>query len=212
MGKLFNFMISITIATSTFMNINKFYNLDIYNTIMDESCIVIESGVQGKYLSQSSIEEEIKKIETLFKIEGKIKKHNNNFYFNSKGDTTELNIFAIEEKRGINVEITIKEIGKNNNIEVLENCLKKANKNIKISSYLKGKVNNNFGVNKNIQILEDKLLNLNPNNIESINVDSGITGVAEFNNGKKINYAVVNYNDSKDVYMIIGTPVIFITY
>ncbi|WP_055071473.1 hypothetical protein [Clostridium massiliamazoniense] len=212
MGKLFNFIISITIAASTFVNINKFYNLDIYNTIMDESCIVIESGVQGKYLSQSSIEEEIKKIETLFKIEGKIKKYNNNFYFNSKGDTTELNIFAIEEKRGINVEITIKEVGKNNNIDVLENCLKKANKNIKISSYLKGKVNNNFGVNKNVQILEDKLLNLNPNNIESINIDSGITGVVEFNNGEKINYAVVNYNDSKDVYMIIGTPVIFITY
>ena len=99
MGKLFNFIISITIATSTFMNFNKFSALDIYNSIMDESYIVIESGVQGKYLSKSSIDEEIKKIESLFKIEGKIKKNNNNFYFNSKNKTTELNIFAIEEKK-----------------------------------------------------------------------------------------------------------------
>lgn len=212
MGKLFSFMISITIATSTLMNFNKFYNLDIYNSIMSESCVVIEKGIQGKYLSQSSIEEEIRKIETLFEIEGKIKKNNNSFYFNSKEDTTELNIFAIKEKQGINVEVTIKEMGKNNNIEVLENSLKKVNKNIKISSYLKGKVNNNFGVNKNIEILENKLLNLNLKNIESINIDSGITGIAEFNNGEKINYAVVNYNDREDVYMIIGTPVIFITY
>lgn len=211
MGKLFNFMISITIATSTFMNFNKFSALDIYNSIIDESYIVIESGVQGKYLSKSSIDEEIKKIESLFKIEGKIKKNNNNFYFNSKNKTTELNIFAIEEKKGINVEITIKEFGVNN-IEVLENCLKIANKNIKISSYLKGKVNNNFGVNKNVEILESKLLNLNIKDIKNINIDSGITGVAEFNNREKINYAVVNYGDDKDIYMIIGTPVIFITY
>lgn len=211
MGKLFNFIISITIATSTFMNFNKFSALDIYNSIMDESYIVIESGVQGKYLSKSSIDEEIKKIESLFKIEGKIKKKNNNFYFNSKNKTTELNIFAIEEKKGINVEITLKEFGVNN-IEVLENCLKIANKNIKISSYLKGKVNNNFGVNKNVEILESKLLNLNIKDIKNINIDSGITGVAEFNNREKINYAVVNYGDDKDIYMIIGTPVIFITY
>lgn len=211
MGKLFNFIISITIATSTFMNFNKFSALDIYNSIMDESYIVIESGVQGKYLSKSSIDEEIKKIESLFKIEGKIKKNNNNFYFNSKNKTTELNIFAIEEKKGINVEITLKEFGVNN-IEVLENCLKIANKNIKISSYLKGKVNNNFGVNKNVEILESKLLNLNIKDIKNINIDSGITGVAEFNNREKINYAVVNYGDDKDIYMIIGTPVIFITY
>ncbi|MFR5267006.1 hypothetical protein [Clostridium sp.] len=211
MGKLFNFIISITIATSTFMNFNKFSALDIYNSIMDESYIVIESGVQGKYLSKSSIDEEIKKIESLFKIEGKIKKNNNNFYFNSKNKTTELNIFAIEEKKGINVEITLKEFGVNN-IEVLENCLKIANKNIKISSYLKGKVNNNFGVNKNVEILESKLLNLDIKDIKNINIDSGITGVAEFNNREKINYAVVNYGDDKDIYMIIGTPVIFITY
>lgn len=211
MEKLFNFIISITIATSTFMNFNKFSALDIYNSIMDESYIVIESGVQGKYLSKSSIDEEIKKIESLFKIEGKIKKNNNNFYFNSKNKTTELNIFAIEEKKGINVEITLKEFGVNN-IEVLENCLKIANKNIKISSYLKGKVNNNFGVNKNVEILESKLLNLDIKDIKNINIDSGITGVAEFNNREKINYAVVNYGDDKDIYMIIGTPVIFITY
>ena len=117
----------------------------------------------------------------------------------------------LKKKKGINVEITLKEFGVNN-IEVLENCLKIANKNIKISSYLKGKVNNNFGVNKNVEILESKLLNLDIKDIKNINIDSGITGVAEFNNREKINYAVVNYGDDKDIYMIIGTPVIFITY
>lgn len=211
MENIKNFIISITIISSTFINVNYSNDLNIYERIIDENYNIVEQGVQGKYLSRNSMDEEIKKIKDTFNIKGQFKKNNNCFSFNYKEDVMELNIFAIEEKNGINVEIVIKKSTKVNEIDVLEDSLKKVNDSMKISSYLKGKVNNNLGVNNNLSNLEKEISDLSFDDIERVSIDLGFTGVAKNNKGTQLNYSIISYGEN-EIYMIIGTPVIFITY
>lgn len=211
MENIISFIISITIISSTFINSNYSNGLNIYNKIVDENYSIVEQGVQGKYLSRNSIDEEIKKIKDTFNIKGQFEKNNNCFSFNYKEHVMELNIFAIEEKSGINVEIVIKKSSKVNEIDVLEDSLKKVNDSMKISSYLKSKVNNNLGVNNNLNNLEKKISTLSFDHIERVSIDSGFTGMAKNNKGSQLNYSIVSYGEN-ETYMIIGTPVIFITY
>lgn len=211
MDNILNLILSLVIASTSILNFNLGDSSYIYKAIDNESYEIIEQGIQGKYLSENSIDEEIELLKSIFKIKEPFQREDKSFYFNYEKDAIELNIFGIEEKKGLNIEITIKAKDKEYDINLLEKTLKEINGNINIANYVKSKINNNLSIDENKDNLEREFKKLSVNSIESIEINSGITGIAKFKDGEKINYGIVSYGENEN-YLILGTPVIFITY
>lgn len=211
MDNILNLILSLVIASTSILNFNLGDSSYIYKAIDNESYEIIEQGIQGKYLSENSMDEEIELLKSIFKIKEPFQREDKSFYFNYEKDAIELNIFGIEEKKGLNIEITIKAKDKEYDINLLEKTLKEINGNINIANYVKSKINNNLSIDENKDNLEREFKKLSVNSIESIEINSGITGIAKFKDGEKINYGIVSYGENEN-YLILGTPVIFITY
>lgn len=209
MESLLGYFISIIFVMNALVGINDVNIIDLNNNYFKKDYEVLEQGVQGKYLSENSIEKEIEILKEFFEINDEFQIEGNSFSFSNKKDATELNIFGVKEKKGTRVEITITKINEKNQVKAIISKIEKLNKDIKTYSYLKNKINN-LEVKENIKVLEKELNRLGFKDINTVEIDNGITGVAKKNN-EKINYAMVTYNDSES-YIIIGTPVIFITY
>ncbi|MGL5616916.1 MAG: hypothetical protein ACRDD2_11915 [Sarcina sp.] len=208
MESLLSYFISIIVAMNALVGINDVNIIDLNNNFKKDY-VVLEQGVQGKYLSENSIEKEIEILKEFFEIKDDFKIEGSTFSFSNKKDTIELNIFGVKEKKGTRVEVTIIKMNEKNQVETTINKIEKLNENMKTYSYLKNKINN-LEVKENIKVLEKELNRLGFKDINTVEIDNGITGVAK--KGKeKINYALVTYNDLES-YIIIGTPVIFITY
>lgn len=84
--------------------------------------------------------------------------------------------------------------------------LKESNdEDIKYFFYYKGKIKN-----LDSKTRENLLSESGIENIDMLSINNGYTGVGEFTNGEKINFALADYNTG--YYIIIGTPIIFTAY
>ncbi|MGL5245484.1 MAG: hypothetical protein ACRC7R_09960, partial [Sarcina sp.] len=75
-------------------------------------------------------------------------------------------------------------------------------------SYLKGRINNEN--EKNIETLINVIGKGYIKNMNTISINSGVTGIINLKNNEKINYSIMNY--AIGTYLIVGSPIIFTTY
>jgi hypothetical protein len=91
----------------------------------------------------------------------------------------------------------------------LEKVLYDASTDVQYFSYVKGNIIEGSAKN-NIELTERALVKYGATDVNTIKLSSGFTGVAKLKDSTAINYAI-SEND-KRTYLIIGTPIIFITY
>lgn len=169
-----------------------------------------ENGVRLEYTTKSSAEEEILKLknnfEKQFKDEVNIEKNT----ISISKDCREIKAIVWSNKEDTKVQITYV----NNDNKITTNQLKKeleqneyfAAKNIKYFNFVKVKI---------IEEQKQKVLDLLKSNIdektlEELNILNGKVAKGILIDGSKINFSFMTYD--KENYLVLGTPVIFITY
>lgn len=169
-----------------------------------------ENGVRLEYTTKSSVEEEILKLknnfENQFKDEVNIEKNT----ISISKDYREIKAIVWSNKEDTKVQITYV----NNDNKITTNQLKKeleqneyfAAKNIKYFNFVKVKI---------IEEQKQKVLDLLKSNIdektlEELNILNGKVAKGILIDGSKINFSFMTYD--KENYLVLGTPVIFITY
>lgn len=170
----------------------------------------IENGVRVEYRSKNNLENELLVIKdnlsTLLKEDVYI--DNNNIFFSDA--QREIKVLAWNEGKETKVQITYI----NNRKECTINQIKKeleqiqyfAAENIKYFDFVKVKI-----IEEQKQNLLDTLKNnIKEKTLEELNIVNGIVGKGNLKDGNKINFSFMTYDTGE--YLILGTPVIFITY
>ena len=162
---------------------------------------IIEQGIKVQYKDDISPQE----LKEFLGITGELKIYGKNIAYKHNDEKFLIELKYIDSF--VELEIILKD--NKTDIEELEKIFKdkfKDKKNLDIFTYIKGKVNDNHNL-KSIN-LEG---NYNVKSIENLEIDNGYTGVITLKNNEQLNYAIKNYGKD-DNYIIVGSPVIFISY
>lgn len=201
---------SLCISGSYVLNERDLYK-ELYNSM--EFC---DSGIKISYRTEEDIDEILKEINKLdlFYLDNTLQIDSNgqaNFSFEKDTQNSSVNILIGKGTSGYNVEIEIIDKEKLVDIEMIKSKFSRLNNamNLKYFSFIKVKTENRCKYE-----LEKELFNiLNCYNIENksnVLLENGLTGIFTAEKTLKINYSIMNYNDG--TYLIMGSPIIFITY
>lgn len=175
--------------------------------ILIENYDFVQNGVKLEYITSTSINEEKDRIIELLNNDSKsnIDIVNNNIVCLNNMLTYNISLIDGNETK---VEIVIINNSKNIKSTELRQAVEeiKSNKCIDERIYYFSKVK----INEEKNILPFILDGINENTIEEVEISNGKVLKAEFIDGSKINLGQINYDTGK--YMIIGTPIIFVTY
>lgn len=211
------FLVLACYISSLFINQSCFYNEDdLYKSI---STIIecYESGLKISYEANENIAEIVQAINNLdlpyFENNLKIENRNkNNFSFEDDNDKAYIKVLISGKEKKYNVDIEF--IDKNELINLKEtkkelNKLLKNNYRHNYFTFIKGNVKEQFNCEVE-NCLYDILSAYNIKNKSSILLENGLTGIFTIQKKVKINYSIMNY--SNDTYLIMGSPIIFVTY
>ena len=168
-----------------------------------------ENGIKVEYTVSESLKNEYLRIKELFE--------RNNYLIN-----IEENNSINAEKDGINYDVNIYKYGDltkvqiiliNNDVNKIEKDLNELSKEIRSDnfineryfSFIKGKLNTQ---DKNL--IDDLEKNLNIKVNEYLDINNGCVAEATFEDNQHINIGQIKYDTGS--YLIIGTPIIFVTY
>lgn len=168
----------------------------------------VENGIKLQYTLKDKMNNEINRIYNILLQDNEleVQKKDNRIYANKMNLQYDINLFLQDNL--LNVEIVI--INKNNKIDT--NMLKKIIAQFKSNNLIeeryffivKGKISEEVKLDKSM------LINKEIEDTYKININNGVVYKFKFSNNEIINTSIVTYDTGK--YVIIGTPIIFITY
>ena len=182
------------------------------NSIID----FCESGLKVSFNTNKSLNEVLNSINKLDLAYLKDTLNENDtledkFYFEKSNDENSIKVLVGKDK-SYNVEIEIIDKKDIINIDLLKKELNKLSKdayNFNYFTFIRGKLENQSNYE-----LENSLFNIldcyNIQNKSSILLENGLTGIFTVQETLKFNYSIMNYNNG--TYLIMGSPIIFITY
>lgn len=175
--------------------------------ILIENYDFVQNGAKLEYITNTSINEEKNRIIEFLKNDSKsnIDIVNNNIVCSD--DTLTYNISLIDgDKTKVEIIIT------NDSGDLKSSDLRQAVEEVKSNKCIDERIYyfSKVKVNEEKNILPFILDGINENTIEEAEISNGKVLKAEFIDGSKINLGQINYDTGK--YVIIGTPIIFVTY
>ena len=192
---------------ASLQNSNDFFYLE--KNIISKS-EVVQNGIRLEYTSENSLKDEIAIIKDNLKknnYKNVIEKDNNIFI---KDKHKDIEIYLWENEAITKVQISC--INDNSNMTILETKQEMDKirditiKNIKYFNFIKVKI-----IEENRQdILNIIKKSIKLDDLEVLNISNGIVAKGALKDGSKINFANITYDTGE--YLILGTPVIFITY
>lgn len=192
---------------ASLQNSNDFFYLE--KNIISKS-EVVQNGIRLEYTSENSLKDEIAIIKDNLKknnYKNIIEKDNNIFI---KDKHKDIEIYLWENEAITKVQISC--INDNSNMTILETKQEMDKirditiKNIKYFNFIKVKI-----IEENRQdILNIIKKSIKLDDLEVLNISNGIVAKGALKDGSKINFANITYDTGE--YLILGTPVIFITY
>lgn len=209
----------IILCSSIFAQGEKEKESKIYSNIFTNFSSIEENGVKLQYDTKNNIMQEVKKISNIYNVElidSEFKQNEESYYYNksiqdknniitisasNEGQDTHIEVEIIEKTKNVNTKELVKKIDK-----LVDDTFTKP----QYFSYVKGKLNSQKEINKINEELKEKLINNGAQKVNSIPINSGITGVASNNTDLNLNYSISEYSGGK--YLIVGTPTIFTTY
>ncbi|MGG7142222.1 hypothetical protein ACQPVP_01970 [Clostridium nigeriense] len=203
----FSLLIIDTVPVKSESILNNFYFLE--DEVINTGDF-IENGVRVEYSSKNSLENELLIVENNLRnlLKEDIYIDGNNIFFSD--NQREIKVLAWKDEKETKVQITYI----NNRKECTINQIKKeieqiqyfAAENIKYFDFIKVKI-----IEEQKQNLLDILKsNIKEKTLEELNIVNGKVGKGKLKDGNKINYSFMTYDTGE--YLILGTPVIFITY
>ena len=169
-----------------------------------------ENGVRLEYITKINIEDEILRLKNIFEKQynEKINIDRNTISINE--DYREIKIIVWKDKEDTKVQITYinkkSDITNNQIKKELEQMRKFPAKNIKYFEFVKVKIIEEEKQN----ILDILRSNIDEKTLEELDILNGKVSKGKLMDGSKINFSFMTYDEEK--YLVIGTPVIFITY
>ncbi len=175
--------------------------------ILIENYDFVQNGVKLEYITNTSLAEEKDRIIELLHNDSKsnIDIVNNNIVY--LDDMLTYNISLIDGDK-TKVEIIII----NNSESFKSTDLRQAIEEVKSDKCIDERIYyfSKVKINEEKNILPFILDGINEDTIEEAEISNGKVLKAEFIDGSKINLGQINYDTGK--YIIIGTPIIFVTY
>lgn len=188
-------------------NNKDFFYAEIY---MNKKSQFVENGVNLQYKVNNSIDNESSYIKNFLNKNMKTSCTNsgeNQFYI--KNNNFNINVNMWRESNYTHVEIILLNSSSEYSSLELLNYLKDLERHdfrdMQYFFYYKGKINDFTDENK-----EELLESCGIQNINLLSINNGYTGVGNFKDGKKVNFALADYGTG--YYIIIGTPIIFMAY
>lgn len=169
----------------------------------------VENGLKLEYTTSMAVEDEYKRILSLlsqnnkFKtvqednyIRASIEKIDYNIHIYTSYETTRVDMIAINKKK----DTTIEDIK-----QILQNLRNDNYFDERYFSYVKGRLKTNkedlsLDINKELKI----------DTLNTLEINNGIITKAVMKDDEEVNIGQINYDTGS--YLIIGTPMIFITY
>lgn len=185
-------------------------NFDFIENQIKESSEFIQNGIKVEYSVSQPISKEISRIEKYFNLNfhKNVQTDGNSIIYDdstkqikalvwSDNENTKVQIIYINNDKNANTFHLKKELNQIQNI---------AAKNIKYFNFIKVKIIEERKQNL-LEILKN---NIDKDTLEIIDIHNGSVGKANLYDGNKVNIGFVKYDTGE--YLVIGTPVIFITY
>ena len=167
-----------------------------------------ENGIKFEYFTDSSIEDEKERILSILSNDSNIviKEANNNIVATSNYCDYHINIVDIDKTKVEIVMINENEDIKTTNLRQAVELLKDNKcKDERYYYFVKAKVN------EENNLVQSPILNqINEDTIEEAYISNGKVIKANLVDGSRVNIGQISYNTGD--YLIVGTPVIFITY
>lgn len=214
MRKIF-FILMICIFSSCVNGSYVFGESDLYEKI--NSIIEFgESGIKISYKTNSDIKDilqEINDLDLCYLDDILIMENNidTSFSFEKESEKNSIKILIGKSIGGYNVDIEIIDKKKLISVDTIKLKFSRLKNIIDLSyfTFIRGKAKDQCR-----DELEKNLFNIldcyNIQNKSSILLENGLTGIFTVQKRLKINYSIMNYNDG--TYLIMGSPIIFITY
>jgi len=185
-------------------------NFDFIENRIKESSEFIQNGIKVEYSVSQPISKEISRIEKYFNLNfhKNVQTDGNSIIYDdstkqikalvwSDNENTKVQIIYINNDKNANTFHLKKELNQMQNI---------AAKNIKYFNFIKVKIIEERKQNL-LEILKN---NIDKDTLEIMDIHNGSVGKANLYDGNKVNIGFVKYDTGE--YLVIGTPVIFITY
>ncbi len=204
---IFALLIIGTVPVKSELNSDDFYFLEekIYSYGNFE-----ENGIRLEYHTKNNIDNEILNLKKIFEkqFKGEVNITNNTIIIDV--ENRELKAIVWSNEGYTKVQITYV----NSDNKITTNQLKKeleqieyfATQNIKYFNFVKVKII----VEREQDILDLLKCNIKEETLEELSVFNGKVGKGRLMDGSKINFSFMTYD--KEEYLVLGTPVIFITY
>ena len=180
----------------------------IVENIMLDNYSFDENGIKFEYFTDSSIEDEKERILSILSNDSNIviKEANNNIVATSNYCDYHINIVDIDKTKVEIVLINENEDIKTTNLRQAVELLKDNKcKDERYYYFVKAKVN------EENNLVQSPILNqINEDTIEEAYISNGKVIKANLVDGSRVNIGQISYNTGD--YLIVGTPVIFITY
>ena len=170
----------------------------------------IKNGIRLEYSTNNGVESEINRLKEIINKQFKEEVNISENTIDIKDEHKEIGIIVWNNKEDTKVQISY--INYNNKIstEHLKKELQQvedfATKNIKYFNFIKVKI---IGERKQ-NILDLLKINIKEDTLEELNILNGKVAKGRLIDGSKINFSFVEYDEEE--YLVLGTPVIFITY
>ena len=180
----------------------------IVENIMLDNYSFDENGIKFEYFTDSSTEDEKERILSILSNDSNIviKEANNNIVATSNYCDYHINIVDIDKTKVEIVLINENEDIKTTNLRQAVELLKDNKcKDERYYYFVKAKVN------EENNLVQSPILNqINEDTIEEAYISNGKVIKANLVDGSRVNIGQISYNTGD--YLIVGTPVIFITY
>lgn len=188
-------------------NLKSFQNIEA-NVI--ENTDFIQNGIKVEYITSKPIDDEGLRIYEILKEEfdGDIEVEGNTIFL--RDSVKEIKVIVWSDNENTKVQIIYMNNSKTNSTSFIRGELVKMQdisaKNIKYFDFIKVKIIQD----KKQNVLEILKENIDEKTLETLDIYNGSVGKAKLYDGDKINIGVVKYTTGE--YLVIGTPVIFVTY
>lgn len=169
-----------------------------------------QNGIKLKYSVDRAIQDEYldikEKLNDIFKED--IKETENNISLKDEYKEIKVSLWKQEDKT--NVEIIYLNESLDKNTSQIKNYLEKIRNlkayDLKYFNFVKVKI-----INNDKEFLKDIIKqNVKLNSLNTVDIYNGFVTKGELNNSENISFAFIEYDEQE--YLIVGTPVIFLTY
>lgn len=183
---------------------------DLSEQAVMENSEFIENGVKLNYCSKADIEIEYERLLKMFKeiYSGSVQSSSNKIIYKDSSSNIEATFWEENGKTIVEI-ICINSNNSKSSLDLKKDLRKFQNNNSteeKYFAFVKGKIKKN-GYEKTEEILMNSI---KKDTLKVLDIQNGYTATATFKDNQRVNISYMEYDSGRQV--IIGTPIIFVTY